>query len=103
MMSGGLSGRLSNLSGGSGSFVPVAAAAAFAAASAAESACDDVDWLPDKGFDRKYMMANLNSKFTFHARFYSCTYYRLDGQSCCFLVHTSMESCSPFIFPYISR
>lgn len=53
MMSGGLSGRLSNLSGGSGSFVPVAAAAAFAAASAAESACDDVDWLPDKGFDRK--------------------------------------------------
>ena len=78
MMSGGLSGRLSNLSGGSGSFVPVAAA--FAAASAAESACDDVDWLPDKGFDRKYMMANLNSKFTFHARFYSCTYYRLDGQ-----------------------
>ena len=28
MMSGGLSGRLSNLSGGSGSFVPVAAAAA---------------------------------------------------------------------------
>jgi hypothetical protein len=29
--------------------------------------------------------------------------YRVDGQSCCFSVHTSMESCSFFIVQYIKQ